>query len=149
MYAIFLTLSFKFFTTHQDFVLHSIESLCRWQIKYCSDPHIHVFQECLSPVDSTLKNILPELFASFPHNHHPYKDQKWDRNESCFKDYHQSSIRNWPTWEFLTKEPHISCIIPREALFFKSCTLLTAPPSGQPIIWAIFDLLPSNYFSFQ
>ena len=42
---------------------------------------------------STLHNILSKPLAAFPHNHCQNNAQRWERNESCCNDYHQSSER--------------------------------------------------------
>ena len=38
-------------------------------------------------------NILSKPPAAFPHNHCRNNGQRWERNESCRNDYHQSSER--------------------------------------------------------
>ena len=42
---------------------------------------------------STLRTILSKPLAAFPHNHCRNNWQRWQRNESCRNDYHQSSER--------------------------------------------------------
>ena len=50
---------------------------------------------CFSRVLSTTTphNIFSKTFAAFPHNHCRNNGQRWERNESCRNDYHQSSER--------------------------------------------------------
>ena len=44
-------------------------------------------------VTSTPHNILSKPMAAFPHNHCRNNGQRWEKNESCRNDYHQSSER--------------------------------------------------------
>ena len=75
-----------------------------WLILWCLTPFSTVFQiyrggECTYPcfprvlLSSTPQNILSEPLAAFPHNHCRNNGQRWERNESCHNDYHQSSER--------------------------------------------------------
>ena len=42
---------------------------------------------------STPYNILFKQLTAFPHNHYWHNSQRWERKESCCKDYHLSSER--------------------------------------------------------
>ena len=42
------------------------------------------------PSTSILHNILTKSLAAFPRNHSRNNRQRWERNESCRSDYHQS-----------------------------------------------------------
>ena len=47
----------------------------------------------LSIFNSSPHKILSNTLASFPHKHCRSNGQRWERNESCRNDYHQSSGR--------------------------------------------------------
>ena len=48
---------------------------------------------CFPGLTSTPHNIPSKPLAAFPHNHRRNKGQRWERDESCRNDYHQSSER--------------------------------------------------------
>ena len=75
---------------------------------------------------STPHNILSKPLAVFPHNHCRNNGQRWERNESCRNDYHQSSERVLPE---LGIEPATSCSQVRNAT---DCAMWLSPPSPPP-----------------
>ena len=73
-------------------------------IVWCLTPFSTVFKlhrggQCTYPyfygvlLTSTPHNILSKFLVVFPHNHCRNNAQRWERNESCRNDYHQSSER--------------------------------------------------------
>ena len=73
-------------------------------IVQCVTPFSTAFQlyrrgQCTYPcfcgvlLTSTPRNILSMPLAAFPNNYCRNNGQRWDRNESCRNDYHQSSER--------------------------------------------------------
>ena len=73
-----------------------------WLIVWCLTTFSTVFQsyrggQCAYPcfpgvlLTSTPHNILSEPLCAFPHMHYRNNGQRWERNESCRNDYHQSS----------------------------------------------------------
>ena len=61
------------------------------------EPKIGIWGKGLT---STPHNILSKLLAAFPHNNCKNNGQRWERNEPCHNDYHQS-------WERILAEPGI------------------------------------------
>ena len=75
-----------------------------WLIVCCLTPFSTVFQlyhggQCTYPwfpgvlLTSTPHNILSKPLTAFLHNHCQSNGLRWERNESCRNDYHQSSER--------------------------------------------------------
>ena len=92
-----------------------------WLNVYCFKPFSTVFQLCHGGqctysyfpgvlLSSTPLNILFKPLATFTNNHCRNNRQRWERNKSCRKDYHQSPERilTEPKIEPATSCSHVS-----------------------------------------
>ena len=62
-------------------------------ISVISRPPVHLSMLFCSSLTSATHNFLFKSLGASPHNHCQNNRQRWDRNESCRNDYHQSLER--------------------------------------------------------
>ena len=99
---------------------------------------------------STKHNTLSKPLAAFPHNHCQNNGQRWERNESCHNDYHQSSegIFAEPGIEPATSCSRVCNASTYDVIYLISHVCVMAIPHlKQKLLCYILFFSKANYYS--